>query len=149
MKRAIALGLAVAVAVAGVAAARALVRHRFEAPVQGGVNDAGIEFNAFFKKGVPQYVTDLTWQNLSCPAGGFIPFTGTQHWKAGVNRHGKFSKAHAVKNGNGSTVTFTGKFTKKKGKVHVAGTFQLKNVPGCTSGTDKLQYATGGGGRTG
>jgi len=149
MKRVIALGLAIALTVAGVSAARALVKHRFQAPVQGGVNNAGIEFNSYFKNAVPQYVTDLTWQNLSCPSGGFIPFTGTQHWQVAVNDKGKFSKTHAVKNGNGSTVTITGEFTRKNGKVHVAGTFQLKNVPGCTSGTGKLPYKTGGGGRTG
>ena len=143
--------LAAAVTVVGVLASSSLgsnlVRHRFEAPLQGGVNNAGLEFNAFFKKGDgPRYVTDLVWQNLLCPTGSYIPYPGVQHWNTKVNKRGKFHNTHAVKNGGGASVTIAGKFTRKHGKVHVAGTFKLTNLPSCPGGTGKLDWKTGGGG---
>ena len=147
MKRVLVIVMVAAAVIAAQAAARTLVKHRFTASLQGGVNNAGLELDGFYKNKVPHSITDLTWQNLSCPSGGFIPFTGVQHWSARVNNKLKFSKTHAVEKGSaGETVTITGKFTKVgKHKYTLAGTFQLKNVPGCTSGTGKLKYATGGG----
>ena len=131
---------AAALLLAAQSAARVLVKHRFEAPVQGGVNNAGIELNSYFKKGVPKTVTALQWQNLSCPSGGFLPFAGVQKWTGDVNAKGKFNETHPVKNESGATVTITGTFGRKNGKATLKGTFQLKNVPGCSAGTGKLSY---------
>jgi hypothetical protein len=135
----LAAGVAIGVlAASGLAAG--LVKHRFTAPLQGGVNNAGLELNAFYKNRVPSYVTDLTWENVSC--GG--PFAGVQHWKVGVNDKLKFSKKHAVQNGaTGETVKITGKFTKKRGKYHLAGTFAVSPTSGCPNGTGTLTYKSG------
>src|SRR5205814_5076252 len=81
MRRTLAIALTGALAAAALLApqsgASGLVKHRFTAPLQGGGNNAGLQLNAFYKKGVPNYVTDLTWENVSC--GG--PFAGVQHWR--------------------------------------------------------------------
>lgn len=140
MKRVMVLGLVLALSVTAYSAGRVLVKHRFEAPVQGGVNNAAIELNSYFKKGVPKTVTDLQWQNLACPGGGFIPFAGVQKWTTDVNGKGKFNTSQPVKNESGATVKLTGTFGRKNGKATLKGTFQLKNVPGCAGGTGKLSY---------
>ena len=143
MKRLLTAGALVAFAAAALAPqtiASGLVKHRFEAPLQGGVNNAGLELNSYFKKGKPKTVTDLAWFNLSCPAGGYIPYAGAQHWTIDVNRRGKFHETHAVHNGGGAKVTITGKFGRKNGKATLAGTFSLKNVSSCPSGTGTLPY---------
>jgi hypothetical protein len=126
-------------------AAAGFVKHRFTADLQGGVNNAGLELDAYYKNKVPHHITNLTWENLSCPSGGFIPFTGVQHWSASVDDKLKFNKTHAVQKGSGGeTVKITGKFTKVgKHKYKLAGTFKLTQVPGCASGTGKLTYSTG------
>ena len=145
MRRTLAIALTGALAAAALLApqsgASGLVKHRFTAPLQGGVNNAGLELNAFYKKGVPNYVTDLTWENVSC--GG--PFAGVQHWRVDVNKKHKFSKTHAVRNGStGETVTITGKFTKRNGKFHhLAATFAVSPTAGCPHGTGTLNYKTG------
>jgi hypothetical protein len=105
-----------------------------------------VELDGFYKNKVPQYITDLVWQNLSCPSGGFVPFAGVQHWKASVNDKLKFNKTHAVEKGSkGETVKITGKFTKVgKHKYKLAGTFALSGISGCTGGgTGTLNYKTG------
>lgn len=139
--------MAVGAILAAQSAASSLVKHRFTASLQGGVNNAGLELDAFYKNKVPKYITDLTWQNLNCPSGGYIPFTGVQHWKARVDKKLKFSKTHTVDKGSGGeTVKITGKFKKVgKHKYTLAGTFKLTKVPGCASGTGKLTYSSGGG----
>jgi hypothetical protein len=145
MKRVLLISLALAAVFAAQSAAANLVKHRFTAPLQGGVNNAGLELDAFYKNKVPKYITDLTWENLSCP-GGFVPFTGVQHWSASVNDKLKFSKTHAVQKGpKGETVKITGKFTKVgKHKYKLAGTFALSGLSACTGGgTGTLNYKTG------
>jgi len=143
-KRALSISLiaaALAIGVTTTSLASGLVKHRFTAPLQGGVNNAGLELNAYFKKGVPNYVTDLVWENVSC--GG--PFAGVQHWRVAVNDRHKFSKKHAVHNGApGETVKITGKFSKRNGKFHhLAGTFAVSATAGCPNGTGTLTYKTG------
>jgi hypothetical protein len=147
MRRVLAIALVLAAVLAAQAMASNLVKHRFTATLQGGVNNAGLELDAYYKNKVPKYITNLTWQNLSCPSGGFVPFTGVQHWKASVDDKLKFNKTHAVEKGSkGETVKITGKFTKVgKHKYTIAGTFKLSGVPGCSSGTGKLNWHTGGG----
>ena len=145
MKRVLLISLALAAVFAAQSAASNLVKHRFTAPLQGGVNNAGLELDAFYKNKVPHEITDLTWENVSCPSGGFIPFTGVQHWTASVNDKLKFNKTHAVQKGpKGETVKITGKFTKVgKHKYKLAGTFALSGVSGCAGGTGTLSYKTG------
>ena len=121
------------------APASALVKYRFSAPLQGGVNNAGLELDAYYKKSTPKYVTNLEWHNLTCPGGGYIPYFGVQHWTVDVN-DGKFSKTHAVHNGGGAKVKITGKFSVKNGNKRLAGTFKLTNLTSCPSGTGKLAY---------
>ena len=111
-------------------------KHRFVAELQGGVNNAGLELNAFYKNGEPRYVTDLEWHNVSC--GG--PYADVQHWSIDVNSAGKFHKTHAIHDGyTGSTVTITGKFTHKNRDL--AGTFSVSPTPGCPGGTGTLKYS--------
>jgi opacity protein-like surface antigen len=142
MRRALLIAVATAaLLLAAQSAARVLVKHRFEASLQGGVNNAGLELNAYFKKGVPKNLTDLEWRNLICPnTGGAIPFAGVQKWTVNVNDAGKFSTTQPVKNGSGATVTLTGTFGERRGKATLKGTFQLKKLPGCPGGTGKLNY---------
>jgi opacity protein-like surface antigen len=142
MKRALVMAVAAAaLLLVAQSAARVLVKHRFSAPLQGGVNNAGVELNAYFKKGVPKNFTDLEWANVSCPTGGATPFYGVQkQWTGTVNGQGKFDETHPVKNGNGAIVHITGTFGEKKGKATLKGTFQLKKLPSCPAGTGKLPY---------
>jgi hypothetical protein len=145
VKRGAAGSLIAAVLVMGIvvvpSGASNLVKHRFTAPLQGGANNAGLELNAYYKHGVPDFVTSLEWHNVSC--GG--PYAGTQHWTVPVNDHLKFHKKHAIVHGyTGSTVKITGKFTKKKnGKYRLAGTFAVSPTPGCPNGTGTLDYKSG------
>jgi opacity protein-like surface antigen len=142
MRRALVIAVAAAaLLLAAQSAARVLVKHRFEASLQGGVNNAGLELNAYFKKGVPKNFTDLQWFNVACPTGGATPFYGVQkQWTGTVNDKGKFNETHPVKNGSGATVHITGTFGQKNGKATLKGTFQLKNLPSCPAGTGKLDY---------
>src|SRR3954452_10763096 len=140
MRRALVIAVAAAaLLLVAQSAARVLVRHRFEASLQGGVHNAGLELNSYFKKGVPKTVTDLEWRNLSCPTGGAIPYAGVQKWTVNVN-DGKFSTTQPVKNESGATVHITGVFGEKKGKATLKGIFKLKHPPGCPAGTGKLNY---------
>jgi hypothetical protein len=145
LRRALLVAAAATLALAASSAASGVVKHRFTAPLQGGVNNAGLELDAYYKNKVPKYITNLTWENVSCPSGGFIPFTGVQHWSASVNGKLKFNKTHAVQKGpKGETVKITGKFTKvSKHKYTLAGTFALSGVSSCSGGTGKLKYKTG------
>jgi hypothetical protein len=77
---------------------------------------------------------------MTCPSGGAIPFSGTQHWTIDVDGNGKFNVTHAVHNGNGAKVKITGEFGEKKGKATLKGTFKLTNLSSCPSGTGKLNY---------
>jgi hypothetical protein len=141
MRRALLIAVAAAaLLLAAQSAARVLVKHRFEAPVQGGANNNAIELNSYFKKGVPKTVTDLQWQNLSCPSGGAILFRGVQKWTAQVDDKGTFNTTQPVKNASGAKVKLTGTFGRKNGKATLKGTFQLKNLPECPAGTGKLAY---------
>lgn len=128
---------AVLISVGGTSPASQFHKHRFTADLQGGLNNAGLELNAFFKNGEPQYVTDLEWHNVSC--GG--PYAGVQHWSINVTGKGKFNKTHAIHGGyQGSTVTITGKFSHQNRRL--AGTFSVSATPGCPTGTGSLPYRT-------
>lgn len=120
---------------------KALTKHRFEAPLQGGVNNAGVELNAYFKHHVPKYVTNLSWQNVTCQSGP-SSYAGTQHWQVDVNDSGKFHNTHAIHGGpTGGKVTITGKFiNQNKG---LKGTFALSDYSGCPGGTGTLAYKSG------
>jgi hypothetical protein len=144
MKKALTLSMVAAltagaiVAPQGGAATGKLVRHRFTAPLQGGVNNAGVEMNIFFKGRTPKYMTDLQWANVSC--GG--PFAGVQHWRARVAKK-KFTKKHAIDKGvAGSTVKITGKLVRRHGKWSLSGTFAVSATTGCPRGTGTLPYKT-------
>jgi hypothetical protein len=116
--------------------ASGLTKDRYVAPLQGGVNNAGLEFNAYFKHGDPKYITDLEWHNVSC--GG--NYAGAQSWDINVDNDGTFSKKHLVQ-GLGSTtesVKITGKFTHNNNKV--PGTFKVFPTSCGPDGTGKLDY---------
>jgi hypothetical protein len=125
----------------GAPGSKALTKHRFEAPLQGGVNNAGLELNGYYKHHVPKYVSNISWENVNC--GG--PYAGTQHWQVTVNAKEKFHATHAVVHGSdGEKVKITGTFTHNAERLH--GTFEVLGLPPSpecpTGGTGTLKYSS-------
>jgi len=124
---AVAITLTVVLAIPGTALASAF----FKGPVNGGANNAGVEFRAKFRHDEPKKVLEFRWFNVPVPPSCTDSFEGLRFEMKVNNRskfHGKYSVPHTD-----HVATVDGKF-KHHGKKAV-GTLALKGsfAGGCAS----------------
>jgi hypothetical protein len=111
----------------------------FKGPVNGGANNAGVEFRAKFGHGQPTKVTEFRWFNVPVPPNCADSFEGL-HFAMNVNDRGKFHGKYSVPKTN-HVATVHGKF-KHHGKK-ASGTIELKGdfAGGCSNAdTDSLPW---------
>jgi hypothetical protein len=128
LKRAAIVIVALAVlAVPGTAFATAF----FKGPVNGGANNAGVEFRAKFKNDQPRKVLEFRWFNVPVPPNCTGSLEGTK-FQMPVNDRGKFHGKYSVPNAN-QVATVHGKFKHHDKKA--SGTIELKGsfVGGCSN----------------
>lgn len=130
LKRAAILIVAVTVlALPGTAFATAF----FKGPVNGGANNAGVEFRAKFRHGDPRKVLEFRWFNVPVPPVCADSFEGLK-FKMKVNDRRKFHGKYKVPNTD-HVATVHGKFKHHNDKA--AGTLKLKgNFAGGCSDAD-------------
>jgi hypothetical protein len=124
---AVAIALTVVLAIPGTALASAF----FKGPVNGGANNAGVEFRAKFRHGEPRKVLEFRWFNVPVPPNCADSFEGLK-FEMNVNDRSKFHGKYSVRHTD-HVATVDGKF-KHHGKKAV-GTLELKGsfAGGCTS----------------
>ncbi len=110
----------------------------FKGPVNGGANNAGVEFRAKFKHQEPRKVLEFRWFNVPVPPNCADSFEGT-HFEMRVNDRHKFHGKYSVPNTN-HVVTVHGKFKHHNDKA--AGTIEIKGsfAGGCSGGTGALPW---------
>jgi hypothetical protein len=126
--------IAVAIAVMTVLAlpAAATASTFFKGPVNGGANNAGVEFRVKLRHHhKPVKVLEFRWFNVPVPPNCTDSFEGT-HFAMKVNDRRKFHGRYSVPNTN-HVVTVHGKFKHHNKKA--AGTIELKGnfSGGCTN----------------
>jgi hypothetical protein len=102
----------------------------FKGPVNGGANNAGVEFRVKFKHGEPKKVLEFRWFNVPVPPSCADSFEGLK-FEMRVNDRGKFNGKYSVPNTN-HVATVDGKFKHHDEKA--AGTLKLKGsfAGGCS-----------------
>lgn len=124
-----------AVAVVGAAflilAAGAYASAFYKGPVNGGANNAGVEFRAKVHHGHARKVLEFRWFNVPVPPNCADSFEGT-HFSMDVSRRGRFHGTYSVPNTN-HKATVHGKFKHHAKKV--VGTLELKGsfAGGCAN----------------
>ncbi len=110
----------------------------FKGPVNGGANNAGVEFRAKFRHREPRKVLEFRWFNVPVPPNCADSFEGI-HFKMRVNDRHKFHGKYSVPNTN-HVATVHGKFKHHNDKA--AGTIKLKGsfAGGCSGGTGALHW---------
>jgi hypothetical protein len=126
-RAAILIVAAMMLAVPGTAFATAF----FKGPVNGGANNAGVEFRAKFKHGEPRKVLEFRWFNVPVPPTCTDSFEGL-HFEMHVNGKGKFDGKYSVPKTN-HVATVHGRLKHHDEKA--AGTLKLKGsfVGGCSN----------------
>jgi hypothetical protein len=121
------LALVIALALPGSALASAF----FKGPVNGGANNAGVEFRAKIKHDHPRKVLEFRWFNVAVPPSCAVSFVGT-HFEMRVNDRRKFHGRYKVPNAN-YVATVHGKFKHHNEKA--SGTIELKGnfIGGCSN----------------
>jgi hypothetical protein len=71
----------------------------FKGPVNGGANNAGVEFRAKIHRGHARKVLEFRWFNIPVPPNCADSFEGLK-FNMAVNRRGKFSGRYEVPNTN-------------------------------------------------
>jgi hypothetical protein len=141
MKRLIVCGVVVvALTLPALAAGNAFV---YLGPLQGGNNNAGIEFKVKFKNHHPRKVLRVEYHNVSGTYGSstcyFIEGDGQPGWK--INRKAKF---HGTLHNGSQTAAIAGKLRKPANRFRrISGTIHIQS-PFCDSGT--LDYVAKRGG---
>jgi hypothetical protein len=132
------LAAPIAVVVALVLPASAFASTFFKGPVNGGANNAGVEFRAKIKHDHPRKVLEFRWFNIPVPPNCTDSFEGA-HFEMQVNDRRKFHGRYKVPNTN-HVATVHGKFKHHNEKA--AGTIELKGSfsGGCTGGTGALPW---------
>jgi hypothetical protein len=116
----------------------ALATTFFKGPVNGGANNAGVEFRAKIKHGEPKKVLEFRWFNVPVPPNCADSFEGL-HFEMSVNDrrkfHGKYSVPHTD-----HVATVHGKFKHQNEKA--TGTIELKGsfAGGCSADTGELPW---------
>jgi hypothetical protein len=121
------LALVIALALPGSALASAF----FKGPVNGGANNAGVEFRAKIKHDHVRKVLEFRWFNVPVPPSCADSFEGLK-FEMRVNNRGKFHGKYSVPNTN-HVATVHGKFKHHNEKA--SGTIALKGnfVGGCSN----------------
>jgi hypothetical protein len=109
----------------------ALATAFFKGPVNGGANNAGVEFRAKFKHGQPRKVLEFRWFNVPVPPNCTDSFEGLR-FEMKVNDRGRFHGKYSVPKRN-DVATVHGKFKHHDDKA--AGTIELKGsfAGGCSN----------------
>ena len=107
--------------------AGALASAFFKGPVNGGANNAGVEFRAKIRHDHPRKVLEFRWFNIPVPPRCADSFEGLQ-FSMTVNHRGKF---HGTFSHAGHKATVHGKFKDHAKKA--AGTLELSGdfIGGC------------------
>jgi hypothetical protein len=128
----------VALVIALALPASALASTFFKGPVNGGVNNAGVEFRAKIKHDHPRKVLEFRWFNIPIPPNCTDSFEGI-HFDMRVNDRRKFHGKYKVPNTN-RVATVHGKFKHHNEKA--AGTIELKGsfTGGCSGDTGALPW---------
>lgn len=110
----------------------------FKGPVNGGANNAGVEFRAKIKHDDPKKVVEFRWFNIPVPPNCADSFEGLQ-FEMKVNDRGKFHGKYSVPHTN-HVATVHGKFKHHNEKA--AGTIELKGsfAGGCSGDTGELPW---------
>lgn len=116
----------------------ALATAFFKGPVDGGANNAGVEFRAKFKHGEPRKVLEFRWFNVPVPPNCADSFEGL-HFEMRVNSKRKFHGRYSVPKTN-HVATVHGKFKHHDDKA--SGTLELKGdfAGGCSADTGALSW---------
>jgi hypothetical protein len=103
----------------------------FKGPVNGGANNAGVEFRVKFRNHEPRKVLKFRWFNVPVPPNCADSFEGL-HFKMRVNDRRKFHGKYSVPNTN-HVATVHGRFKHHKKKA--VGTIELKGnfAGGCVN----------------
>ena len=109
----------------------ALATAFFKGPINGGANNAGVEFRAKFRHHEPRKVLEFRWFNVPVPPSCADSFEGTK-FEMRVNDRRKFHGTYKVPNTN-HKATVHGKFKHHNDKA--AGTIELKGsfAGGCSN----------------
>jgi hypothetical protein len=110
----------------------------FKGPVNGGANNAGVEFRAKFKHQEPRKVLEFRWFNVPVPPNCADSFEGL-HFEMHVNGRRKFDGKYSVPNTN-HVATVHGRLKHHDEKA--AGTLKLKGsfAGGCSGDTGALPW---------
>jgi hypothetical protein len=110
----------------------------FKGPVNGGANNAGVEFRAKFRHGDPKKVLEFRWFNVPVPPNCADSFDGLQ-FKMHVNDRRRFHGKYSVPKTN-HVATVHGRFKHHDEKA--AGTLKLKGsfAGGCSGDTGALPW---------
>jgi hypothetical protein len=122
----------VAVAALLILPAGALASAFYKGPVNGGANNAGVEFRAELRHHhVPRKVIEFRWFNVPVPPNCADSFEGL-HFNMRVHHHRRFHGRYSVPNTNHVAIVH-GKFKHHAKKA--AGTIELKGsfAGGCSN----------------
>ena len=111
-------------------------------PLQGGANNAGIEFGIKFRNGHPRKVRRLEFHNVNAAPcyynSGFL----TPGWK--INRKAKFHGTVTFNNGN-AFATITGTLKRRSNHYKkIVGTFRAHGPASCDTGVIPYVAKKGG-----
>ena len=112
----------------------------FKGPVNGGANNAGVEFRAKIRHDHPRKVLEFRWFNVPVPPNCADSFEGT-HFEMSVNDRRKFHGKYSVPHTN-HVATVHGRFKHHNEKA--VGTFELKGsfAGGCSNAdTGELDWS--------
>src|SRR3954447_13170331 len=103
----------------------------YKGPVEGGANNAGVEFRANVRHDRPRKVVEFRWFNVPIPPSCADSFEGL-HFSMKVKHHRKFHGRYSVPNTNHKAIVH-GRF--KHHATRAAGTRELKGnfAGGCTN----------------
>jgi len=112
----------------------------FKGPVNGGANNAGVEWRAKFKHGEPKKVLEFRWFNVPVPPNCADSFEGLK-FEMRVNSKGKFHGKYSVPKTD-HVATVHGKFKHHDDKA--SGTLELKGdfAGGCSADTGALSWTS-------
>jgi hypothetical protein len=119
--------------------AAALASAFYKGPVNGGANNAGVEFRAELRHHhTPKKVIEFRWFNVPIPPNCADSFEGLK-FDMKVNRHRKFHGTYHVPNTD-HVATVHGKFKRHVKKA--SGTLELKGdfAGGCSGDTGALPW---------